>query len=103
LLCASLNGIDSFALIHDSYGTVAGDVDMRIACLKKSFVQLYTEQDPLSQFRVDISMMIADEALPALPPVPEQGTWHRQLDWLWWRHGTQRPVTRRLMPERPRR
>src|SRR3954452_6270126 len=26
---------------------------------------------------------------------------HRQLDWLWSRQGTRRPVTRRLMPERP--
>src|SRR5215212_10198282 len=28
---------------------------------------------------------------------------HRQLDWLWSRHGTRRPVTRTPMPERPRR
>jgi len=67
------NGIDSFTLIHDSYGTVAADVDMMIACLKKSFVQLYTDQDPLAEFRVDIAAMIADEALPDLPPVPEKG------------------------------
>ncbi len=31
------------------------------------------------------------------------GLRHRQLDWLWSRQGTRRPVTRRLMPERPRR
>ncbi len=30
-------------------------------------------------------------------------SWHRQLDWLWSRHGPRRPVTQRLMPERPRR
>jgi hypothetical protein len=28
---------------------------------------------------------------------------HRQLDWLWSRHGTRRSVTRTPMPERPRR
>jgi len=28
---------------------------------------------------------------------------HRQLDWLWSRQGTRSPVTRRPMPERPRR
>src|SRR3954464_14685732 len=28
---------------------------------------------------------------------------HRQLDWLWSRQGTRRPVPRRPMPERPRR
>src|SRR4051794_38334564 len=28
---------------------------------------------------------------------------HRQLDWLWSLQGTRRPVTRMLMPERPRR
>jgi len=28
---------------------------------------------------------------------------HRQLDWLWSRQDTRRRITRRLMPERPRR
>ena len=31
------------------------------ACLKKSFVMLYTDTDPLAQFRVDIAAIIADE------------------------------------------
>src|SRR3954452_20620656 len=47
-----------------------------------------------------------DAATLATAPSTWGGTWrrgHRQLDWLWSRHGTRRPVTRRLMPERPRR
>src|SRR4051794_16008023 len=37
---------------------------------------------------------------------PKHASWlnrHRQLDWLWSRQGPRRPVTRRFMPERPRR
>ncbi len=36
-------------------------------------------------------------------PAPALRPRHRQLDWLWSRQGPRRPVTRRLMPERPRR
>src|SRR4051812_20602248 len=41
------------------------------------------------------------DRLPQL--VAELVARHRQLDWLWSRQGRRRPVTRRLMPERPRR
>jgi len=68
------NGIDHFALVHDSYGTVAADVEMMSACLKKAFVQLYTERDPLAEFRVDIMSMLSDEAEKELPELPEKGT-----------------------------
>jgi len=71
---ATANGIQHFALVHDSYGTVAADVEMMSACLKKGFVQLYTERDPLAEFRVDIAAMLSDEALPKLPQLPEKGT-----------------------------
>jgi len=66
--------VQNFALVHDSYGTVAADVEMMSACLKKAFVQLYTERDPLAEFRVDIAAMLSDEALPKLPQLPEKGT-----------------------------
>ena len=70
---AVANGVTSFALIHDSYGTVAADVEMMSACLKKAFVQLYTERDPLAEFRVDVAGMLSDEALAQLPQLPEKG------------------------------
>jgi len=71
---ASANGIEHFALIHDSYGTVAADVEMMSACLKKAFVQLYTEWDPLAEFKVDIAAILSDEAIEKLPALPAKGT-----------------------------
>lgn len=71
---ARANGIEHFALIHDSYGTLACDTDLMNACLRKAFVQLYTERDPLAEFRVDIAGMLSDEALEKLPQLPAKGT-----------------------------
>lgn len=70
---ATANGIRHFALVHDSYGTVAADVNMMTACLKRSFVQLYTECDPLAEFRVDIAGMLSEERLGELPLLPPKG------------------------------
>ena len=71
---AHANGIESFALVHDSYGTVAADVELMGVCLRKAFVKLYTEQDPLAEFRVDIAGLLSDEALEKLPELPPKGT-----------------------------
>lgn len=71
---AHANGIEHFALIHDSYGTLACDVDLMGACIRKAFVQLYTERDPLAEFRVDIAGLLSDEALEKLPQLPPKGT-----------------------------
>ena len=71
---AVTNGVKHFALVHDSYGTVAADVPMMSACLRKAFVQLYTERDPLAEFRVDIAGMLSDKALEKLPELPPKGT-----------------------------
>ncbi|BAF89605.1 DNA-directed RNA polymerase [Azorhizobium caulinodans ORS 571] len=71
---ALTNGMQHFALVHDSYGTVAADVELMGACLRKAFVQLYTDCDPLAEFRVDIAGMLSDDALGDLPEVPAKGT-----------------------------
>ncbi|WP_336814812.1 DNA-directed RNA polymerase [Bosea sp. MMO-172] len=68
------NGIRHFALVHDSYGTVAADVDMMGSCLRRAFVRLYTDFDPLAEFRVDIAMLLSEEAVAKLPAVPPKGT-----------------------------
>jgi len=44
------NGINSFAVIHDSFGTHACDSDLLGACLRESMVDLY-QGDVLEEFR----------------------------------------------------
>lgn len=70
---AKQNGVQHFALVHDSYGTVAADVAMMSACLREAFIDLYTERDPLEDFRVSIAEVLSDKAILQLPRVPARG------------------------------
>ncbi len=64
--------IDSFAMIHDSYGTLAADTETLRNCLRNAFCSMYDGQNVLQNFANDVKV-----ALPAgvtLPPVPPMGT-----------------------------
>ncbi|MGN6548396.1 MAG: DNA-directed RNA polymerase [Pararhizobium sp.] len=65
-------GITSFAMIHDSYGTHACNTTLLSTTLREVFVRMY-ETDPLTRFRdqlLETYPEIADE----LPVLPEKGT-----------------------------
>ena len=69
-ICSSLDqGIDSFAMIHDSYGTHAADTSALAATLRASFVALYDGRDVLNDFRESLkeNNKIAEKDLPAVP------------------------------------
>lgn len=68
------NGIEAFAMIHDSYGTVAADTDMLGNCLRHAFVDLYKNHDVLAEFRKGIVAMLPPELAEKVPPVPAKGT-----------------------------
>lgn len=71
-LCTE-NGIGSFSMIHDSYGTHAGQIDALSQALREAFVQQYSG-DVLADFREEIRRQLPEELADALPPVPEFGT-----------------------------
>lgn len=64
------NGVSSFAMIHDSYGTVAPDMPMLQACLRHAFVDMYEDHDVLAEFLNSIPEKVRGDC-PRLPP---QGT-----------------------------
>ena len=66
-------GIDSFSLIHDSYGTLAADTDLSAACIREVFVEVYRE-DILNRFRCDLLKLLSPERASRLPELPPQGT-----------------------------
>lgn len=68
---AKHNGVDNFAVVHDSFGTHACDTDMLAACLRETFVELY-ETDVLQCFADEVSDMLSEGA--ELPPVPAKGS-----------------------------
>lgn len=67
-ICASVEeGISSFSMIHDSYGTHAGNAHALARILRDQFVQMYTQVDVLARFKEELEGQI-DAELPALPP-----------------------------------
>lgn len=64
-------GIEQFAMIHDSYGTVAADTDKMADALRYAFVKMYEQHDVLAEFAKEVQA-----ALPEgweLPPLPPKG------------------------------
>jgi DNA-directed RNA polymerase len=62
------NGIGSFAAVHDSYGTHAADMQMLAACIRRAFVNLYTDNDVLSQLRDNILLQVPEGVEVPMPP-----------------------------------
>lgn len=59
-------GINHFAMIHDSYGTSPAKAKDMFRIVRESFVQMYTDNDVLENFRRDMSYF-TDSKLPAVP------------------------------------
>lgn len=66
-------GIDSFAMVHDSYGTHAGDVEDMFRILRETFVSVY-EQDVLGAFRDSLKAQLPPSLADELPELPATGT-----------------------------
>jgi DNA-directed RNA polymerase len=72
VLAAQREGIESFHLVHDSYGTLAADASALSRILREQFVSMYEQYRPLEH----LWSMVRD-SLPSdakLPEVPGEGT-----------------------------
>lgn len=65
-------GISSFAMIHDSYGTHACDTDTLARLLREAFVEQY-EADPLVDWLEQIKRQLPEDLVTELPELPEYG------------------------------
>ena len=68
---AAFNGVTHFAMVHDSFGCHASDIPMLGACLRRAFVDLYEEYDPLADFKAQTEKA----ANINLPPCPIKVAW----------------------------
>jgi DNA-directed RNA polymerase len=66
-------GINNFAMIHDSFGTTAGDVEDLYHVVRESFVEMYEDIPVLENFRDDIVQQLSDDAKLNLEPLPARG------------------------------
>ena len=70
ILLAKHNGVSQFMMIHDSYGTVAADMDMLAQCIREAFADMYLEHDVLREFLEGLPPEVRAEC----PPLPARGT-----------------------------
>ncbi len=73
VVLAKANDINSFAVVHDSFGSLAADYNMMQACLREAFVDLYRDHDVLEELRSNISPILSGERVGKLPEVPPKG------------------------------
>lgn len=64
-------GLTSFALVHDSFGTLAADMDAFYTVVRREFVGMYTRADVLECFKEDVSALLPDAS--KVPALPEKG------------------------------
>ena len=62
-------GIHHYAMIHDSYGSPVSQAKIMFKVVRESFVQMYTENDVLENFRQDMQNFTDKQ----LPPPPKKG------------------------------
>ena len=67
------NGINSFSMVHDSFGTHAADTEMSAACLRHAFVNMYSDHNVLEDFRAEAMEQVDEEHAEDVPNVPEFG------------------------------
>lgn len=65
-------GHNSFAMIHDSYGSHAADVDSMNLIIRNTFVEMYTV-DILEEFRDQIVEQLPEEMRDQVEPIPLKG------------------------------
>jgi len=70
---AKSGGIKHFSMIHDSYGTVAADVDSMAGALRHAFSTVFAT-DLLGDFRDQVASQLPEEFRKALPEVPKFGS-----------------------------
>jgi DNA-directed RNA polymerase, mitochondrial len=66
-------GISNFAMIHDSFGTTAGDVEDLYHVVREGFVELYEDIPVLENFRDEINEQLSDSNRLNLELLPERG------------------------------
>lgn len=74
LTCGREHGITSFALIHDSFGTHAGNSDVLFKVVRECFVKMYQDNDVLQDLHDHIKSMLSEKYREELPEAPSKGT-----------------------------
>ncbi len=69
---AQIQGVDAFAMIHDSYATHAAKTQDLSVALRYAFVHQVYNEDVLLKFRDEVAQVLDDPS--ELPPLPPKGS-----------------------------
>lgn len=70
---AALEGMTHFAVVHDSFGTHAANIDRFARIIREEFVAMYEDHDVLQEFADSVLPLIDERFLGEVPPIPEKG------------------------------
>lgn len=66
-------GIESFALIHDSFGTIPADAGSLFAAVRETLVSTYEESDVIADFYEQFADQLHETQLDKMPAIPAKG------------------------------
>ncbi|AZV02339.2 DNA-directed RNA polymerase [Pectobacterium phage Q19] len=66
-------GIDSFSLIHDSFGTIPADADNLFKAVRETMVKTYRDNDVLADFYEQFADQLHESQLDKMPMMPPKG------------------------------
>ena len=66
-------GIESFALIHDSFGTIPADAANLFKAVRETMVSTYEGNDVLADFYEQFADQLHESQLEDMPPLPAKG------------------------------
>jgi DNA-directed RNA polymerase len=67
-------GVSDLAMIHDSFGTQPGNVELLSSTLRETFVEMYERHCPFEEVRSRCLGALPEDLHGLLPPVPTRGT-----------------------------
>ena len=71
-------GIESFALIHDSFGTIPADAGKLFKAVRETMVLTYENNDALADFYSQFADQLHESQLDKMPPLPKKGNLNLQ-------------------------
>lgn len=70
---ATQAGLTNFAMVHDSFGTTAADLEVFYRTVREAFVEIYTSMDVLADFRDDVAAILSPDSIEKMRELPAHG------------------------------
>lgn len=73
-LAAKAQGVEHFAMIHDSFGTCPGNAGVLFKVVRETMVKTYNERDVIQEFYEGFCTSLTDKSAEKIPELPSKGT-----------------------------